>query len=219
MIQNLVNADNYNTASFGGCDIIPYIQFNQNLPICIGSISDLMVSTSRQAFEVLRMGTATPADFTQGARVVAGKIIFNSFDCELVQQISSAVYAKYHSTPLTSAIAQNIQLAEQMQSYYLQEKQKYNSSFNYDLKEVEESLIHMFEDNPDDLPLFDIALMAKNNQTVGSHSLVYGVRIMDSNRSYGISAVQSFVEYTFVARAYKPLTRSLISSEQIRNTV
>lgn len=62
--------------TFSGTDTLVFMLFPNCIPICIGSISTLSYSISRQKQQVNLLGRINVGGFTRGTRIVAGTLIF-----------------------------------------------------------------------------------------------------------------------------------------------
>ena len=66
--------------SYTGSDIVPVITLPNGGSHIIGEISTISISVHSETFPVRMLGRRSPQGFTRGSRVIAGSIIFNSFD-------------------------------------------------------------------------------------------------------------------------------------------
>lgn len=90
-------------SSFAGADIQAVINvpmFNSDgkmIPMPLGTLSEISLSTHRPKYEVLSMGSNSPKGYTAGPRVVAGQLVFAMFNAHIMYDIA-AYYNKFSAS-------------------------------------------------------------------------------------------------------------------------
>ena len=176
--------------TFSGADIKAYFE---NLEV--GNLQGISLSVNREVRPVFVMGRADVVSYSRGKRGVAGSLVMTVFDRDAFYEIKKQAYfaAKAHDATLENKVAQYFQPG---------------------VTPVSE--VGMQLANPgysDQIPPFDITLVARNEFGNASVMRIYGVHIVSEGMGMSVDDNVAESQFTFVAHGvdwWKPLEQSLL---------
>jgi hypothetical protein len=162
--------------SFGGADIVAL--FNGHT---IGTLSGITWSIQREKAPIFTLGSANPRSFSRGKRGIAGTLIFQVFDRDvlynLVQNDPDAWYYTRVSNHLNGMVPGTVPWEEQ--SINVQRFKPYY---------------------PDQVPPFDITITYANEYGRMAKQEIFGVEILNASSGVSMDDIQIDEAMTFVAR-------------------
>jgi hypothetical protein len=172
--------------SFAGADIVA--QFNGQT---IGTLAGITWSISREKAAVYTLGSANPRSFSRGKRGVAGTLVFQVFDRDVLWQLiqndaDSVVYKR------TSEWNSNV---------YAQPTQARNAWWEQSIDVVPGKPFYS-----DEVPPFDITITYANEYGQMASKEILGVEILNEGSGVSIDDILTEQTMTFVARGVGSLT-------------
>jgi len=165
--------------SFSGADIIA--QFNG---VTIGTLAGVTWSVSREKAAIYTLGSANPRSFSRGKRGIAGTLMFQTFDrdvlWQLVQQSDMVVWKRS---------------SEYNHDVYAEPTQLVNAWW--------EQTIDVIPGKPfysDEVPPFDITITYANEYGQMARREILGVEILNEGSGISIDDIVTEQTMTFVAR-------------------
>lgn len=162
--------------SFGGADIVAL--FNG---IAIGTLSGITWSIQREKAPIFTLGCANPRSFSRGKRGIAGTLVFQVFDrdvlYELVMNDEDAWYYTRTSNHVNGMVPGTVPWDEQAI-----EVQKFRPYY------------------ADQIPPFDISITYANEYGGMAKQEVFGVEILNASSGVSMDDIQIDEAMTFVAR-------------------
>jgi len=172
--------------SFSGADIVA--QFNGQT---IGTIAGITWSISREKAAVYTLGSANPRSFSRGKRGIAGTLVFQVFDRDVLWQLitndpNSVVYKR---------------TSEWNNDTFAQPTQGRNAWW--------EQTIDVIPGTPfyaDEVPPFDVTITYANEYGQQARKELLGVEILNEGSGVSIDDILTEQTMTFVARGVGALT-------------
>jgi hypothetical protein len=172
--------------SFAGADIVA--QFNGHT---IGTLAGISWSISREKAAVYTMGSANPRSFSRGKRGVAGTLVFQVFDRDVLWQLiqndpDSVVYKR---------------ASEWNSDVYGQPTQSQNAWWEQSVDVISGKPFYA-----DEVPPFDITITYANEYGQQARKEILGVEILNEGSGVSIDDILTEQTMTFVARGVGALS-------------
>lgn len=170
--------------SFSGIDISPI--FNGKT---IGEVQGLSWSCSREKAPLYTMGSANPRSFSRGKRGIAGAMVFLTFDREALldtmqeQALFWGNKWEKNATGTAGSRAAN--------------------ALNEDGVTVDDKVV-MRADYMDQIPNFDVKLMAVTERGHGAMMEIHGVEILNAGSGVSIDDITTDVSTTWIGTRIVP---------------
>lgn len=168
--------------SFSGVDITPVFQGKP-----IGEIQAISYSINREKAPVYTMGSANPRSFARGKRGIAGSLIFIVFDRHaLLDEMNARFSADKDEkglVPDPNLSALPVETAETEETF------------------GQEATAPWYADQ---IPPFDVVLVAANEYGASAKMAIYGVEILNENSGVSIDDIVTEQQYTYIARNITP---------------
>jgi hypothetical protein len=166
--------------SFSGADIV--CTFNGHV---IGTIAGINWSISREKAAVYTMGSANPRSFSRGKRGIAGTLLFQQFDRDVLWQLvqndrDMDVYKR---------------ASEWNHDVYAEPTQDTNSWWSQSLDVLKGKAFYS-----DEVPPFDITLSFANEYGAMARKEILGVEILNEGSGVSMDDILTEQTMTFVAR-------------------
>jgi hypothetical protein len=172
--------------SFSGADIVA--QFNGHT---IGTIAGITWSISREKAAVYTLGSANPRSFSRGKRGIAGTLVFQVFDRDVLYQLiqgdpDSVVYKR---------------TSEWNSDTFAQPTQAQNAWWEQSIDVVAGKPFYS-----DEVPPFDVTITYANEYGQQAHKEILGLEILNEGSGISIDDILTEQTMTFVARGVGALT-------------
>jgi hypothetical protein len=165
--------------SFSGADIVA--QFNG---VTIGTLAGITWSVSREKAAVYTLGSANPRSFSRGKRGIAGTLVFQTFDrdvlWQLVQQSDMVVWKR---------------TSEYTHDVYAEPTQLVNAWWEQSIDVIPGKPFYS-----DEVPPFDITISYSNEYGQMARKEILGVEILNEGSGISIDDIVTEQTMTFVAR-------------------
>jgi hypothetical protein len=165
--------------SFSGADIVA--QFNG---VTIGTLAGITWSVSREKAAIYTLGSANPRSFSRGKRGIAGTLVFQTFDRDVLWQLvsqSDMVVWKRQS--------------EYTHDVYAEPTQLVNAWWEQSIDVVPGKPFYS-----DEVPPFDITITYSNEYGQMARKEILGVEILNEGSGVSIDDIVTEQTMTFVAR-------------------
>jgi hypothetical protein len=191
--------------SFSGVDMKATFQ-----GVVIGELQALSYSITREKAPIYTLGSADPRAFSRGKRGIAGTLIFVMFDRHALLETLSSMRFQSDVDDIMPGYSGGQEATDPIESFKLQSNsartpgslitENQESSPN----SVAEDQVAISPWYVDQIPGFDITLMAANEYGALAIMRIFGAEIL--NEGYGISIddIVSEQQMTYIARAVAP---------------
>ena len=171
------------SANISATDILAYCYMpiapdadGATTPFVLGSIHTISMSTYMDRFEVRTLGRVYPAGMTAGPRTIGGTLIFSSLNKWEFQQALTNLYKKIGNDGMPVQLSMNTNIFTEQETVTF-------PNFMY----------------ADELPPFDIYIIAATEYGVTAYMRIEGVRIMGMSTSISIRQLDVDNVYTYKA--------------------
>jgi hypothetical protein len=165
--------------SFSGADIVA--QFNG---VTIGTLAGITWSASREKAAIYTLGSANPRSFSRGKRGIAGTLVFQTFDrdvlWQLVQQSDMVVWKR---------------ASEYTHDVYAEPTQLVNAWWEQEIDIIPGKPFYS-----DEVPPFDITVTYANEYGQMARREILAVEILNEGSGISIDDIVTEQTMTFVAR-------------------
>lgn len=174
-IKAVVNVTPYNTGAKGS-------QSNDKNNRALANLQTITISTFREEFPVRCLGQVYPQGYTNGTRTVAGTMIFTVFD---KQVLTDLMLPPDGASDSTSGIIAPVKGYE---NYLLRNE-------SIDLSDI---LV-------DQLPPFDVTIVAASENGQISRCALYGVKINAQGLTMSVQDIITETTVNYTARRFEPM--------------
>lgn len=183
--------------SFSGVDIKAV--FNQTI---IGSLQAISYTVTREKAPIYTMGSPNPRAFNRGKRGIAGTMVFTLFDTDalltamqntlyMADKDEGRVYTSYAAVQDTMLRFSDLDLLTAPKAATVTELTNGPADFDQELREPFYA---------DQIPPFNIVLVANNEYGSTSIKRIFGVEILNEGSGCSIDDIVVEQQYSFVAR-------------------
>ena len=181
--------------SFSGVDIRAVIGTNT-----VGSLQGISYAIQREKAPIYVMGKVDPLSFSRGKRGIAGTIITLMLDSHLIKDEKygfnemKAVLDKDEIVPRTTDLndaTDNVLGA-------------LDPTFTFDANDVSSSYVLSAPTYVDQIPPFDVVIVAANEYGKAAEMRIYGIEILNEGSGFSIDDIVIENQMTYVARTILP---------------
>lgn len=180
--------------SFSGADIVA--QFNG---VTIGTLAGITWSVSREKAAIYTLGSANPRSFTRGKRGIAGTLVFQTFDRDVLWQLIQSSEMEVWK-----------RASEYTHDVYAEPTQLVNAWWEQSIDVISGKPFYS-----DEVPPFDITITYANEYGQMARKEIMGTEILNEGSGVSIDDIVTEQTMTFVARGLGKLvpTKQWIAEE------
>lgn len=210
MPSEAIYRQSYN--SFSGVDI--HVVADGHI---LGEIQGLSYTVTREKAPLYTMGSADPRSFSRGKRGIAGSMIFLVFDrsalLDRLQEGSRYIANRYELDKYASASATNIADVNDTEVFGEDVTTAENGTVGSQTAGVRDLItldkVIARARYHDQIPPFDIVLVASNEYGHAARMMIVGVEIMNTGSGLSVDDITTDESCTFVATSMIPWHRQL----------
>ena len=185
--------------SFSGVDIRAVIGGKS-----IGTLQGISYAVQREKAPIYVMGRVDPLSFSRGKRGIAGTIITLMLDSHIIKDPDSPFSEMGLIVDRDEIISSPADLTSAEASSSLSDLDTVDSGFSFDSTNIDDAYKLESAWYVDQLPPFDIVIVAANEYGKAATMRIYGVEILNEGSRFSIDDIVIENQMTYVCRTILP---------------
>jgi hypothetical protein len=185
--------------SFSGVDIRAVIGGKS-----IGTLQGISYAVQREKAPIYVMGRVDPLSFSRGKRGIAGTIITLMLDSHIIKDPDSPFSEMGLIVDRDEIISSPADLTSAEASSSLSDLDTVDSGFSFDSTNIDDAYKLEAAWYVDQLPPFDIVIVAANEYGKAATMRIYGVEILNEGSGFSIDDIVIENQMTYVCRTILP---------------
>jgi hypothetical protein len=185
--------------SFSGCDIRAVVGGKS-----IGTLQGISYAVQREKAPIYVMGRVDPLSFSRGKRGIAGTIITLMLDSHIIKDPDSPFSDMGLIVDKDEIVASPDDLTLAETSGELPDLDSVESGFAFDSTNLDDAYTLASAWYVDQLPPFDIVIVAANEYGKSATMRIYGVEILNEGSGFSIDDIVIENQMTYVCRTILP---------------
>ena len=185
--------------SFSGCDIRAVIGGQS-----VGTLQGISYAVQREKAPIYVMGRVDPLSFSRGKRGIAGTIITLMLDSHIIKDENSPFSSMGIILDKDELVASPDSLTSADTSGVLEDLDALDSGFAFDSTNLDDAYVLSGATYVDQLPPFDIVIVAANEYGKAATMRIYGVEILNEGSGFSIDDIVIENQMTYVCRTILP---------------